>query len=165
MANIIQRLAQVVGLKLGAVEKRNVIRSMLPGALEEGYNGNEALKIFKQNGLGIREGDYWGIWREVKGIEEQAQRVKFVRKDANVNPDLFGDLLREQDEDYFFVGRYQYYDEDKDKFVSGIYGMATNTLGQRGEIEERLLDQLRSAYGQVGANQVEMNLVRAYKRD
>jgi len=162
---IISQIGQYTGMKIGAVERRELIRNLLPGALEEGYTGNKALQVFQDAGLGIREGDYWEIWREIKGIEEQAQRIKFVRRDANVNAALFGDLLREQEEDYFLLGRYKYYDSEKDEIITGIKQLSTNTLGTRGSIEARMLEILKEESPRLRDQLIEMNLIRAYRRD
>ena len=106
MATFIGGLQEFIGKAISPKGKRGIIRSWLPKALEEGYSGAEALEIFKERGWGIRKKEYYSIWRDVKGIEEQSQRIKFVRRSASVNPNLFGTLLKSQDEKYLLFGRY-----------------------------------------------------------
>lgn len=127
--------------------KREIIRSYLPGLIEEGFTANASLQLFQDVGLGIGRSEYLGIYREVLGIEEQTNRIRFVNKDAVPSESLLGDYTHNIDSEYRFIYKYGYTNSSTGKFEEAFMGVNRDTLDTVAEMEADAADYIRQAYG------------------
>jgi len=142
--------------------KYNWIRSMLPGAFERGWSGAKTLQAFQRAGIGIRKTEFYALRRDVLGLEEQAQRVKYISRKAQVSAQLFAPLRQYIPEKYFYAGYYEILDPEGEVIGVQGFGYASDVIGRRGEIEADLKQKIQSdsppLEGAVGM----MYLQRAY---
>lgn len=127
--------------------KRELIRSYLPGLIDEGFSANGSLQLFQDVGLGIGRSDFLGIYREVLGIEEQQNRIRFVNLDSVPSEGILGTYEYPIDSEYRFIYRYQYTNATTGATEESFIGINRDTLDTVGTMESEAADAIRENYG------------------
>jgi len=159
ITNILQ---QYDASEITPLARRNMIRSTLPGFMEQGTTASEALQIYKSSGIGIKEGDFYTISREVQGIETRSNRIQFVRRDSIPTEGIFEPLRRAQSSKYFYVVEYDYYDEETGELRTGWFGAETNLRSSRAMIEDQLGNYINERYQEVQAGVHNIRVRKAF---
>lgn len=135
-------IPDVSGQKLSGQARRNWIRTLIPGFLERGWKARPALRELQPFGLGIRPQDFHALWRDVAGIEAQANRARYVRKDARVSPDLFGEYRYKIKAKYYYVAEFEVWDDKQNRYIKATHGMMSDDVGTRADIEQQIFDDI-----------------------
>ena len=96
------------------------------------------------------------------GLEEQAQRVKYISRKAQVSERLFAPYRKHIPEKYFYAGYYEVLDPEGDILGLEGFGYASDVIGQRGEIEEDLKQKIQSDSPLLEGTMGTLYLQRAY---
>lgn len=145
---------------IDADDRRNIIRNWLPGLIEEGYSANASLDLFRSVGLGIGRQDYLAIYRNVLGIEEQTNRIRFVPRSSTPSDSLFGVSQVDLDTDYRFIMKFDTFDEETGIISSKFINYDTNFYGSINEIEDNALENIVERYPHLAGR---INSIRTWK--
>lgn len=146
MVNLFLDFGDEEGRLLTGVGRRNIIRNQLPSLIEQGYNTVQSLRIFRENGLGIRESDFRAIYREVLGEEQDASRVRFVSRNSIPSESILATYNRTLPTDYRFIVQYDYFDTRTNRIVQSYINYDTDYLDTRGQIEDDAFSDLIERY-------------------
>lgn len=87
---------------LNAESKRELIRSTISYFTSRDIIASEALESYKSVGLGIRESDFYQIYRDVLGIGIRANRINSVNSDRIPSDAVFAEKTYNQKQRYRF---------------------------------------------------------------
>ena len=127
-------LGEVAG-GIGAAARRGLIRNILPGMLARNISGAEALRQFRDAGLGIREADFYDIRREVLGLEQRQGRIKYEGADHIPTDATFDTNDYALPKRYRLISEVDYFDMGKREWTKGYMAMDTDRLGTIAEME------------------------------
>ena len=129
-------MTNVLASSLTGASRRAIIRAQLPGLIARGVGQQDALRSFRQAGLGIREGDFGRIYREIAGSEERSSRIQFVTQASQVTENVL-DRSRIP-----FTARYRIgFEIEAEHTLTGersirSFSLDLDTLGRRSDLEE-----------------------------
>lgn len=126
--------------------KVNLIINLLPGFIEEGISANDALGIFRDNGLGINRSEFLGLYRDVLGVEEQQNRVRYVTGNSIPSENILTEAELPLVDNYRFVYRYGYLDPKDNSFTYGYAGLDRTTLDTVANMEAKALAEIKERY-------------------
>lgn len=126
--------------------KREIIRNYLPGLIDEGFSANASLSLFQDVGLGIGRSDFLGIYREVLGLEDQQNRVRYVRGDSVPSEGILGVYESPIDTEYRFIYKYSFTDPKTGDTVESYIGVNRNTLDTLENMEADAAEEIRERY-------------------
>lgn len=127
--------------------RRELIRVYLPGLIDEGFSANASLTLFSDVGLGIGRSDFLSIYREVLGLEDQQNRIRFVNQDAVPSEGILSSYNYALDSEYRFIYRYEYVNASTGETETSYLGINRNTLDTVGEMEAEAANAIRENYG------------------
>ena len=116
---------------LSADAKRNLIRSTISYFTSRDISASSALESYRSAGLGIRESDFFKIYREVQGINLRANRINSVNLDRIPTDAVFEPRQFAQKQRYMFNVAAFIYDSDtgdKRQEVRTIYRSSLDTM-------------------------------------
>jgi hypothetical protein len=143
--------------------KVGIITSLLPGFIEEGFSANASLDILKDNGLGIARSEFLDLYREILGIEQQENRVRFV---AGYNIPSLNTLVDAElpiDQNYKFVFRYDYISGINGELEQGYIGIDRNILDTVGNMEADAFDEIIERYPERIAELINVDIWKGFK--
>lgn len=116
---------------LNAEGRRNVIRATISQFTTRGISATEALGVYKSQGLGINESDFYALYRQVLGIEVRANRVNSVNSNLIPSDKVFAEKEYNQKQRYRFDIMSQVYNPetgDKREEVRTVYRSSLDTM-------------------------------------
>lgn len=144
--------------------KRNTIRSFLPRMISEGLSGAASLRIFKEFGLGIRAQDFFAIRRDVLGLEEQANRVRFVRRDAIPSESIIPINPRPQRRQFQFIMAFNVFDPETGTFTADTTAFDSGGTMTREELETTTREKMEGDSPNLKGKIFDMTLIKAFRR-
>lgn len=127
--------------------KVELIYSTLPGFIEEGLSANKSLEIFKNSGLGIGRSEFLGIYRDVLGLEEKQNRVRYVSRNNIPSEGVLDSSRSDLKRDYLFVYKYEYVARDTGYLSKGYLSIDTDYLDTISSMEAEAADYINENYG------------------
>jgi hypothetical protein len=143
--------------------KREIIRSYLPGLIDEGFSANASLQLFKDVGLGIGRSDFLSIYREVLGLENQQNRVRYVRGDAIPSEGILGIYETPIDNDYRFIYRYTALDQQTGEEYQSYVGLNRNSLDTINNMEAEAAEEIRKLYPAIASLLLSVETWKGFK--
>ena len=87
---------------LDADGKRELIRSTISGFTSRDIKASDALEVYRSQGLGIRESDFYQIYRDALGIGIRANRINSVNSNRIPSDAVFAEKQYKQKQRYRF---------------------------------------------------------------
>lgn len=144
--------------------KEGLIRSTLPRFLEEGYSGSQALGIYREAGLGIREQDFYSIRREILGLEERTQRIRFVGGSNIPSDSVYAETDKPLQTQYRHIIRLSYTENTNLRSVPRYMNYDTNFRYTIDQIETDALEDFKSRYPQLADTVNSTRIWKGFKR-
>jgi len=127
-----------------AVDIRFWARKAMPAAIKAGISGNAFLGIIKkQYGKAYRHQEFQKDWREMAGIPEKTERLKYVRKEYRPTSSVITMTEGVQKRKYVYTFKMTGYDELQDKYVEEYMAVATDTLIPLDEAEKQAMENFQ----------------------
>ena len=140
----------------------NWIKNILPGFIEQGASGAYVMRVLKTAKVRIRRQDFYRLHRHVLGIEEQANRVRYVPRGKIPSEDIFQPLEQYQPEKYFYVADYEIIDPETGEVTIEQYGMASNIRVERDVLEQAIYEQILKDYPELAERMGVVSLRKAF---
>lgn len=154
-----------LGESLSSEARRALIRSNLPALIEAGYSGNQSLEIFRNAGFGIGRGSFFEIHREVLGIEQQENRIRFVNTNSVPSFNVFADSSIDLPSDYRFIMKYTSENSITGREETHFINYDTNFFGTIGDIENDALTDIAERYSQTAGRITSISTWKAFTND
>lgn len=148
--------------KLSGTARREIIRNTLPGYIAEGYSANNALKSYREKGLGIGRSDFLGIFREVTGEEIKSGRIRNVNRDNTPTDAIFDDMKYDTPEKYRIIGKGSIFNEKTRQYEEIFFGWDTSNIGTIEEIEQQGLEVFKEKYPGIGDSLVSFRVHKGF---
>ena len=123
------------GEALDAEARRGIIRSFLPGLIEEGYSQNAAISFFREAGLGIKDADFRALYREIDGTEIKSGRIKYVNSDSVPSDAVFDPVSYDIPARYRMIAKYDVIDVNDFSTQTRYITIDTDNLRSINEME------------------------------
>lgn len=149
--------------KLDHDEKVNLITSLLPGFIEEGITANDSLSILKDNGLGIGRSEFLSLYREVLGLEEQENRIRYVPGNRVPSEDIFSIAELPLEADYRYIFKYTFINRQTGNLENSYLGMDMNILASVNVLEDLGQQTAQEKYGDIKGDIVGVQIWKAFR--
>jgi len=147
---------------LSSEAKGNLIRSILPGLIEQDYSGRQALQFFREQGLGIRTQDFYSIHREVLGTEIASQRIQNVRIDFTPSDSVFDELKHDSPYKYRLIGRGEITDPISGNREDMFFGWDTDSISSISNIQDEGIELFSNRYPQAGEQVTNFRIYKGF---
>lgn len=125
----------------------NIFRSIIPAFIEEGINATDAMSILRDEGYHFSDSGFRALYREVLGLEDAQNRVRFVRGDSIPSEGILSPSSQTMPDEYRFIFKYDYIEKGTGAKRSGFLGIDYDSLMTRNEFEADAATTAKEAYG------------------
>ena len=123
------------------IDIRFFARQAMPRALAEGLSVNRFIGIIKETyGKAYRRTTLLKDWREMAGLPEKEERLKYVRKEYRPDPASITPTLGAQQRKYVYTFQVTGMDTITGQEITQTMSVASDTLLTRAEAEEQALE-------------------------
>jgi hypothetical protein len=123
-------------------QQRGISRTYISGLIGQRMSATGALNMLKSLGLGYRKTDFLADWREMKGLEAKADRIKYIPKKLKPTPATITTTSESLSKEYSYIYKVKGRDSitGADKEVDWRY--ATDDLLSIEEAEELIKESI-----------------------
>ena len=143
-------------------ERTKVIRTFLPDMLDSGYSGTEALGLFQQSSMGIRSADFFAIRRTILDDTNLTSALRNLSLNETISENSLRVSSRIMEQKYGFLAAYAIEDSSTGDVRYGEWMFYTNQLGEKGDILNQILEDIKSRYPLGNFDTLTANLRKGY---
>ncbi len=160
---MVTNLPDLTGSIFSSKATRGIIRSTLPGLIEEGFSGNKALQLYRSAGYKIRTSDFFELRRDVLGIERAAHTIQFVGLQKLPDTRKFAIPSWDLETKYMYTATYTEFDFDTGLLTKRGYSFKTNIEDTPDRIQDIMLNKLETDSPNKQLHRQNMRLVKAFR--
>ena len=157
-------LSDFIGSGLDDDSRDNIFRSIIPAFIEEGINATDAMSILRDEGYSFGDSGFRALYREVLGLEDSQNRVRFVRGDSIPSEGILSLSEQNMETEYRFIYKYDFIDKNTGERRSSFFGVDTDTLATRNQLESDAADFANERYGDFIESVINVSIWKGFIR-
>lgn len=147
---------------LSSSQRRSFIRSHVFDMIDFGINQTNALRIYRDHGLGIRSSDFARIYQTANSVIHNPYRISTLDSDSPIRWSNLGVAERRQEETFLFIGDVVFDDLESGEKLFKRYAIDLDVLPTAFDVQELIATEFRSRYGQMVSFVHEVELIGGY---